>query len=137
MDAIPLLRLRGVSRAYRSGGGELHALYGIDLDIHAGEFVAIVGASGSGKSTLMNILGCLDRPTSGTYRFRAHEVAGLDRDALAQLRREAFGFVFQSYNLIASATARENVEVPAIYAGVPAAQRRARAEELVTLLGLG
>src|SRR5690606_26805974 len=80
---------------------------------------------------------CLDRPTSGTYRFRAHEVAGLDRDALAQLRREAFGFVFQSYNLIASATARENVEVPAIYAGVPAAQRRARAEELVTLLGLG
>src|SRR5262249_24678469 len=95
-----------------------------------------MGASGSGKSTLMNLLGCLDRPTSGRYIFAGQDVAELDRDALAYLRREAFGFVFQSYNLIPTATAIENVEVPAIYAGASRAQRHERAAELLTRLGL-
>ena len=111
-------------------------LHGIDLAIHPGEFVAIVGASGSGKSTLMNILGCLDRPTTGSYRFLGEDVSGLGRDELARLRREAFGFVFQSYNLIAAASATENVEVPAIYAGTPPGPRRERARSLLTMLGL-
>ncbi|WP_157783136.1 MacB family efflux pump subunit, partial [Pseudomonas syringae] len=109
---------------------------GIDLSIHAGEFVAIVGASGSGKSTLMNILGCLDRPSSGEYLFAAENVAELGSDELAWLRREAFGFVFQGYHLIPSGSAQENVEMPAIYAGTPAAQRHARAAALLDRLGL-
>jgi macrolide transport system ATP-binding/permease protein len=133
----PLIRLSGVTKTYRNGELAVPVLHGIDLEIHAGEFVAIVGASGSGKSTLMNILGCLDRPSGGEYRFRGRNVAGLGRDQLAQLRREAFGFVFQSYNLIAAASACENVEVPAIYSGMPPAQRRTRAQALLTALGLG
>jgi macrolide transport system ATP-binding/permease protein len=131
-----LIELRGVTKAYRNGELETEVLHGIDLAIHAGEFVAIMGASGSGKSTLMNILGCLDRPTSGTYRFMGEDVSGLERDELARLRREAFGFVFQSYNLIANASAEHNVEVPAIYAGAGAAERRARARSLLGTLGL-
>lgn len=115
----------------------MEVLRGIDLSIHAGEFVAIVGASGSGKSTLMNILGCLDRPTSGEYRFAGEDVAQLDTDELAWLRREAFGFVFQGYHLIPSGSAQENVEMPAIYAGTPAAERHARASALLERLGLG
>src|SRR5690606_25149607 len=110
--------------------------HGIDLAIYPGEFVAIVGQSGSGKSTLMNILGCLDRPTGGTYRFMGEDVSGFGRDELARLRREAFGFVFQSYNLIGGASATENVEVPAIYAGLSSAARKERAEALLTTLGL-
>ncbi len=135
--ATPLIELRGVTKAYRNGEISVQVLHGIDLTIEEGEFVALIGASGSGKSTLMNILGCLDRPTSGDYRFRGRSVAHLDRDELARLRREAFGFVFQSYNLIATASATQNVEMPAIYAGMPPAQRRARAGELLTTLGLG
>ncbi|WP_050556418.1 MacB family efflux pump subunit, partial [Pseudomonas avellanae] len=121
------------------GGGDsplVNVLRGIDLSIHAGEFVAIVGASGSGKSTLMNILGCLDRPTSGEYLFAGENVAELGSDELAWLRREAFGFVFQGYHLIPSGSAQENVEMPAIYAGTPAAQRHARAAALLDRLGL-
>lgn len=95
-----------------------------------------MGASGSGKTTLMNILGCLDRPTEGLFRFMGEDVSGFDRDELARLRRDAFGFVFQSYNLIATATAEENVEVPAIYSGMPPQERSARARELLTTLGL-
>jgi len=133
----PLIELRGVTKAYRNGELEVEVLHGIDLAIHAGEFVALIGASGSGKSTLMNILGCLDRPTSGDYLFRGASVAQFGRDELARLRREAFGFVFQSYNLIGAASATENVEIPAIYAGMPAAERRGRAHELLTMLGLG
>ena len=117
----PLIELTSVTKTYRTGELAVEVLHGIDLAIYPGEFVAIVGASGSGKSTLMNILGCLDRPTSGTYRFLGEDVSGLGRDELARLRREAFGFVFQSYDLIAGATATENVEVPAIYAGTPPA----------------
>ena len=135
--AAPLIELRGITRSFVNGEVETRVLHGIDLTIHAGEFVAIMGASGSGKSTLMNILGCLDRPSGGTYRFMGEDVAALDRDALARLRREAFGFVFQSYNLLGGATARDNVEVPAVYSGMPREERHARAEELLARLGLG
>ena len=133
----PLIDLQDIRKIY--GGHdtpEVHVLKGVSLSIHAGEFVAIVGASGSGKSTLMNILGCLDRPTSGRYLFAGEDVAHLDSDALAWLRREAFGFVFQGYHLIPSASAQENVEMPAIYAGMPAAERHARAVALLDRLGL-
>ncbi|SFQ82692.1 macrolide transport system ATP-binding/permease protein [Pseudomonas sp. NFPP07] len=133
----PLIDLKGIRKSY--GGGDtpqVDVLRGIDLSIHAGEFVAIVGASGSGKSTLMNILGCLDRPTSGEYLFAGENVARLDSDELAWLRRQAFGFVFQGYHLIASGSAQENVEMPAIYAGTPAAERHARAAALLDRLGL-
>lgn len=133
----PLIELTDIRKTY---GGidtpEVEVLRGISLSIHPGEFVAIVGASGSGKSTLMNILGCLDRPSSGRYRFAGKDVAELDGDELAWLRREAFGFVFQGYHLIPSGSAQENVEMPAIYAGTPAAQRHARAAALLERLGL-
>src|SRR5688572_27255606 len=131
-----LIELSGVTKTYRTGELAVEVLHGVDLAIHPGEFVAIVGQSGSGKSTLMNILGCLDRPTTGAYRFMGDDVSTLGRDELARLRREAFGFVFQSYNLIGGATATENVEVPAIYAGLPAAERHARAQGLLGTLGL-
>ena len=134
--ALPLIELAGVTKTYRNGDLAVEVLHGIDVSIYPGEFVAIVGQSGSGKSTLMNILGCLDRPTSGTYRFMGEDVSSLGRDALARLRREAFGFVFQSYNLIAGASATENVEIPAIYAGMSRAERKARAESLLSRLGL-
>jgi macrolide transport system ATP-binding/permease protein len=132
----PAIELEGVTKTYRNGALAVEVLHGISLAIYPGEFVAIMGASGSGKSTLMNILGCLDRPTSGTYRFMGEDVSGLGPDELARLRREAFGFVFQSYNLIATATAAENVEVPAIYSGIPGHARRDRAATLLASLGL-
>ena len=135
--STPLIELKHIRKSY--GGGDspqVDVLRGVDLSIHAGEFVAIVGASGSGKSTLMNILGCLDRPTAGDYLFAGENVAHLDSDALAWLRREAFGFVFQGYHLIPSASAQENVEMPAIYAGISATERHARARALLTRLGL-
>lgn len=132
----PLIELGGITRSFVNGEVETRVLHGIDLQIYPGEFVAIMGASGSGKSTLMNLLGCLDRPSSGTYRFMGQDVAGLDRDELARLRREAFGFVFQSYNLIGGASARENIEVPAIYSGMPPQERHERAEALLATLGL-
>jgi macrolide transport system ATP-binding/permease protein len=135
LDA-PLIRLSGITKAYGTAERPVPVLHGVDLDIHAGEFVAILGASGSGKSTLMNLLGCLDRPTSGEYLLDGQDVAALDPDALAALRREAFGFVFQSYHLIPTATALENVAMPAIYAGLPAAERTARAGQLLADLGL-
>lgn len=133
----PLIDLQGICKTY--GGGDaptVDVLRGINLSINPGEFVAIVGASGSGKSTLMNILGCLDRPTSGHYFFAGQDVASLNSDELAWLRREAFGFVFQGYHLIPSSSAQENVEMPAIYAGIPTAQRHARAAALLDRLGL-
>lgn len=135
--STPLIELVDIRKSY--GGVEtpkVDILHGISLRIHPGEFVAIVGASGSGKSTLMNILGCLDRPTSGSYRFAGKDVAELGSDELAWLRREAFGFVFQGYHLIPSGSAQENVEMPAIYAGVAANERHARASALLGRLGL-
>jgi macrolide transport system ATP-binding/permease protein len=136
--AIPLIELRGIHRIFATDGGvEVHALRGVDLKIYSGEFLAIVGQSGSGKSTLMNLLGCLDRPTKGTYLFAGRDIKSFDEDSLAWLRRDAFGFVFQSYNLLATATAEENVEVPAIYAGLSHNERRVRGEALLTSLGLG
>ena len=136
--AIPLIELKNVSRTFVTDGGvEVRALRGIDLAIYPGEFIAIMGQSGSGKSTLMNILGCLDRPTDGTYHFAGRDIQTFDADGLAWLRREAFGFVFQSYNLLAAETAKENVAVPGIYAGLSASARGVRAESLLTTLGLG
>ncbi|MDR5760646.1 MacB family efflux pump subunit [Caballeronia sp. LZ035] len=134
----PLIELRDVRKSY--GGGQdapVDVLRGVTLSIAAGEYVAIVGASGSGKSTLMNILGCLDRPSSGSYHFAGQDVTSFDADELAWLRREAFGFVFQGYHLIATESARENVEIPAIYAGITPQRRATRATELLTRLGLG
>ncbi len=134
----PVISLRDVYKTFVTGGEvEVRALRGVSLDIYAGEFVAIMGQSGSGKTTLMNILGCLDRPTSGTYRFAGQDVARFDQDQLAARRREDFGFVFQSYNLIGTATAVENVEIPAVYAGVSLPERRRRAVALLDALGLG
>lgn len=135
-NETPLIELRGVTKTYRNGGLEVEVLHGIDLKIYEGEFVAIMGASGSGKSTLMNILGCLDRPTTGSYYFMGRDVSDFGRDERALLRRDDFGFVFQSYNLIASASAAENVEVPAMYSGLPPSERHARAQALLTELGL-
>lgn len=135
----PLIELRGIRKRYggaTTGRPVVEVLHGIDLAIHAGEFVAIVGQSGSGKSTLMNLLGCLDRPSQGTYRFNGRDVADLVADELAWLRREAFGFVFQGYHLIATDSAQENVEMPAIYAGKTGAERAERAGVLLGRLGL-
>ncbi len=132
-----LIRLENISRVYRMGEEEVRALDGVSLEIEAGEFVAIMGQSGSGKSTLMNILGCLDRPTSGRYEVAGYDVATLDADELAALRRDVFGFVFQRYNLLADASAAENVEVPAVYAGAHRSERSERAHDLLARLGLG
>lgn len=139
VSTAPLIELIDIRRCYggNDGAPEVAVLRGISLAINAGEFVAIVGASGSGKSTLMHLLGCLDRPTSGVYRFAGRDVSGFNADQLAWLRREAFGFVFQGYHLIATESARENVEIPALYAGTPSDKRRERAASLLSRLGLG
>ncbi len=133
----PLIELRGLGRDYPAGEGTVSALRDVDLAIESGEFVAIMGQSGSGKSTLMNILGCLDRPTSGSYAMAGQQVGEMSPDELASLRREHFGFVFQRYQLLGALSAVGNVEIPAIYAGVPAPARHARARELLERLGLG
>ncbi len=137
MMSSSLLELQAVSRTYTSGGAPLTVLSDVSLTIQGGEFVAIMGASGSGKSTLMNIIGCLDRPSSGAYRIRSIEVASLNSDELAALRRDTFGFIFQRYNLMSDLSAIENVEVPAVYRGLDKPQREARAGELLRELGLG
>ena len=135
--ARPLLELKNVSRDFSSGGEAVSVLKDIDLTIEAGEMVAIVGASGSGKSTLMNILGCLDRPTGGSYRVAGRDTYALSVDELASLRREYFGFIFQRYHLLAGLNALDNVEIPAVYAGVLRPQRRQQAMTLLHRLGLG
>jgi macrolide transport system ATP-binding/permease protein len=136
MAPPPLIALTGIRREYPSGDSTIAVLKDVDLTVHAGEMVAIVGASGSGKSTLMNILGCLDRPTAGSYRIDGRETAELDADALASLRRERFGFIFQRYNLLAELSALANVEIPAVYAGSTPAARRERAAALLGRLGM-
>ncbi|OTA21634.1 hypothetical protein Xbed_00383 [Xenorhabdus beddingii] len=132
-----LLELKGVSRSYSVGAEQINVLDNISLSIQAGEMVAIVGASGSGKSTLMNILGCLDKPSSGEYWIAGRKTEDLDSNQLAELRREYFGFIFQRYHLLAHLTAEQNVEIPAIYLGASKIQRRERAIELLKSLGLG
>jgi len=132
-----LIELRGLRKVYGEGDAAFEALRNVSLRIWRGEFVAIVGSSGSGKSTLMNLLGCLDRPTGGSYRFAGREVGQLKAEELARLRRESFGFVFQQYNLVNSADALSNVEVPALYVGVDRRVRRERAARLLERLGLG
>lgn len=131
-----LIELKGITKTYQQGDIKTQVLHGVDLTIEEGEFVAIMGASGSGKSTLMNILGCLDKPSHGEYIFKGSDVSGFDADGLAQLRREAFGFVFQNYHLLSGLTAVENVEMPATYSELSASQRRERASRLLAQLGL-
>lgn len=132
-----LLNLEHISRIFRNGDNQIRALDDVSLKIWPGEFVAIIGQSGSGKSTLMNILGCLDCPSSGVYSVMGRDVSGFDADELAALRRTTFGFVFQRYNLLGSASAEENVEIPALYAGEHKNERIARARKLLADLGLG
>lgn len=134
--ATPLISLDGVKRYFGSGDAEVRALDGVSLTIEAGEFVAIVGQSGSGKSTLMNILGCLDQPTDGTYLVRGEDVSNLGADELAMLRRQTFGFIFQRYNLLANISASENVEIPAVYAGLSGSERKEKAGTLLNRLGI-
>ena len=131
-------RLVDLTKVYQKPGTtvEVRALAGVSIDIHAGEMVAIMGSSGSGKSTLMNILGCLDRPTSGAYILDGEDVSGLEDDALSAFRGRRLGFIFQNFNLIAQLTVLENLEVPLFYQGIKPAVRRARAEELCRLVGL-
>jgi macrolide transport system ATP-binding/permease protein len=131
-----MIELHGVGRGYPSGGGIFFALKNIDLTIRTGEYLAIVGASGSGKSTLMNILGCLDRPSVGTYIVAGQDTATMSADELAAVRREQFGFIFQRYNLLPDLTALGNVEVPAVYAGLSSRERRSRATEILSRLQL-
>jgi len=135
--SAPLIELRDVFKRYAQGDLVVEVLHGVSLSIQEGEFVAIMGASGSGKTTLMNIIGCMDRPSAGNYRLMGRDIAELDGDALAELRLNTFGFIFQRYNLLGNASALENVQVPAIYAGMPAGPRREHARALLTRLGLG
>ena len=135
-DAIAI-RLRDIKKIYKMGGQELAALNGINLDIKRGEFAALMGPSGSGKSTLMNILGCLDRPTVGSYELEGKEVAHLSDDELAVMRNKHIGFVFQNFNLLSRISSLENVALPLVYAGVGASERRKRAQEVLEAVGLG
>jgi len=132
----PVVALRSVARQYGKGDAVVHALQGVDFDIHDGEFVAVMGASGSGKSTCMNILGCLDVPSAGRYLFRGVDVGSLDTDQLALLRRNYLGFVFQGFNLLKRTSALQNVELPLVYRRVPRRERRERAREALHSVGL-
>ena len=131
-----LIRLEGVTKVYKTGDVEVRALAGVSLTIEGGEFVAVMGPSGSGKSTLMNILGCLDRPTNGSYSLRGTNVATLDDDRLAEVRNKEIGFVFQTFNLLPRLTAVENVALPLSYAGIVKAVRLERAHDKLNLVGL-
>ena len=133
----PLIHARDLRKTYHVGDQAVHALDGLDLDIHANEYVALMGPSGSGKSTLMNMLGCLDSPTSGTYILNDQDVSRLEDDALADIRNREIGFVFQTFNLLPRYTALENVALPMVYAGMGKAERMARAEEVLHQVGLG
>jgi len=135
-DTTPLIELRGVTKVYGTGQAAMQALAGIDLRIDEGDFVAIMGHSGSGKSTCLNILGCLDSPTSGSYLFRGVEVSQLTRDQRAKLRRYYLGFVFQGYNLLKRTSAIENVELPLIYRHVPVRERHQTARRVLASVGL-
>ncbi|HEY7510583.1 MAG TPA: ABC transporter ATP-binding protein [Vicinamibacteria bacterium] len=132
-----MIHMRAIRKAYTMGRVEVEALRGVDLDISRNEYVAVVGPSGSGKSTLMNIVGCLDTPTSGEYVLSGEAVKGLDRNRLAEIRNRHIGFVFQNFNLLPYASALENVELPLLFAGVPVRERRDRAAEMLRRVDLG
>ncbi len=136
MDKQTCIELNGVTKVYGTGQAAMAALRGIDLQIEEGDFVAVMGPSGSGKSTCLNIVGCLDTPTSGTYLFKGVDVGKLDRNQRARLRRHYLGFVFQGYNLLSRTSATENVELPLIYRGTPSRQRRAQARRALDAVGL-
>ena len=125
-----VIHMRDIRKVYDTGKIQVEALRGIDIDVHPGEFIAIVGPSGSGKSTLMNLIGCLDTPTDGLYQLRGEAVAGMKRDQLADIRNRRVGFVFQNFNLLPQITAFENVEMPLLFGGVGKKKRRKRVEEL-------
>ncbi len=132
-----LIRVQDVWKTYQVGDQQVHALRGLSLDVEKGEYTALMGPSGSGKSTLMNMLGCLDTPTSGKYHLAGEDVGTLDDDALADIRNRRIGFVFQTFNLMPRYTALENVALPMVYAGLGAAERTARAQEVLHQVGLG
>lgn len=136
-DTVPVIRTRDLQREYRLGAETVRALQGVDLTIHRGEFVAIMGPSGSGKSTMMNLLGCLDTPTGGEYWLNGQDVSHLSEGDLARVRNRDIGFVFQTFNLLPRASALHNVELPLIYAGVPTSERRERARRKLEMVGLG
>jgi putative ABC transport system ATP-binding protein len=131
-----MITLENITKTYRLGDTDVPILKGINLQINAGEYVSIMGASGSGKSTLMNILGCLDRPTSGTYSLEDNDLTHLDKDELAYIRNQRLGFVFQQFNLLSRSTALENVMLPMVYAGIPKADRASRATAALVKVGL-
>jgi len=133
---MDLIRLEDVTKRYAMGSVEVHALRGVSLSVAPGEFTAVMGASGSGKSTLMNILGCLDRPTTGRYLLEGNDVSRLSSDALAEIRNRTMGFVFQNFNLLSRTSALENVELPLLYGGLRSAERHARAAEALARVGL-
>ncbi|MEW6368260.1 MAG: ABC transporter ATP-binding protein [Acidobacteriota bacterium] len=132
----PLILMEGIRKVYDTGKVQVEALAGIDMAVKKGEFLAIVGPSGSGKSTLMNLIGCLDTPTGGTYHIGGEPIAGLDRDRLADVRNRRVGFVFQNFNLLPQITAYENVEMPMLFGAVPVGERRKRTSELLDRVGL-
>ena len=136
MTAEKLIELRGLTKQYGNGEAAFLALRGVDLIIHRGEFVAVMGPSGSGKSTLMNLLGCLDTPTSGSYQFKGIEVENLNKDQRSLLRRHALGFIFQGFNLLARTSALENVELPLLYRGYSRKQRHEMARDALASVGL-
>ena len=133
---MSLIRLQKISRRYQMGTETVHALREVSLDIQRGEYVAIMGPSGSGKSTMMNLIGCLDTPTSGSYQLNGTDVSEMDDNQLAEVRNREIGFVFQTFNLLARSSALHNVELPLIYAGIPSAERRKMALESVAHVGL-
>jgi putative ABC transport system ATP-binding protein len=137
MAGAPILSIEGVTKTYVMGDVEVHALRGVTISIEEGDFVAIMGSSGSGKSTLMNIIGCLDRPSSGNYLLAGREVSKLDRSELAEVRNRMLGFVFQNFNLLTRTSALENVELPMLYAGVGTRERHERAKAALERVGLG
>ena len=136
-DSNAILQLRGITRDFKMGAQTVHVLKGIDLDIYKNQYVALMGPSGSGKSTLMNLLGCLDTPTSGSYVLNGSDASALDDNALAEIRNNEIGFVFQTFNLLPRSTALDNVALPLVYAGWGKEERIARAQEVLEQVGLG